>query len=75
MFILLRSVIIFRFGFVGHTVSEVADELTQPARAVLRMLGAESSSLRTFSVKGYLYVHVTRSSNSISSFLPEAVRL
>jgi len=65
----------FHFGSVGHTAHEVADELTHAAGAMLRMLGAEPSFPHTFSVKGYHYVYVTRSSNSISSFLSKAVRL
>jgi hypothetical protein len=56
----------FHVGSVGHTLHEVADELTHSARAVLRMLGAVPSFPHTFSIKGYFYVHVTRSSNSIS---------
>jgi len=65
----------FNFGSVGHTVHEVADELSHSARAVLRMLGALPSFPHTFSVKRYLYVYVTRSSKYISTFLLKAVRL
>jgi len=74
MFILLSSAE-FHFCSVGHTVHEVADELSHTARAVLRMLGAVPSFPDTFSVKGYLYVYVTRGSNFISTFLPKAVSL
>ena len=65
----------FHFGSVGHTAHEVTDELSHSARDVLRMLGAVPSFPHTFSVKRYLYVCVTRSSNSISTFLPKVVRL
>jgi len=64
----------FHFGSVGQTGHEIADELNS-AGAVLRMLGAIPSFPHTFSVKGYLYVYFTRSSNSISAFLPKAVSL
>ena len=51
----------FHLDSVGHTVHEVADDLSHSARAVLRMLGAVPSFPHTFSVKGYLYVYVTPS--------------
>jgi len=65
----------FSFGSPGHTALEVADVLSHSARALLRMLGADPSFPDMFSVKRYLYVCVTPSSNCISPFLPKAVRL
>jgi len=75
MYVYFVSPAEFHFGSVSHTVPEVADELSHSARAVLRVLGAVPSFPHTFSVKCYLYVYVTRSSNSSSTFLPKAVRL
>jgi len=65
----------FHLDCVSRTVHEVADELSHSVRAVLRMLGAVPSFPHTFSAKGYLYVYVTPSSNSISSILPKTVLL